>query len=241
MFIMVEIKDILLIERSQYLGGILNQCIHTGFGVNYFNEVLTGPEYAERVVEEFNAISGGDTIYSETDQFTHFGYGTVYTNWLDVIYNGNILAPSQNLPLTLRFDTRELLPGDQFADISLFSNDTNNVLPEFQVTLHVNEPNNDLALTQIVTPGSSIHPLAGRQIGVVVQNIGTLDAVNRQLNFSVPAAGYSENLIINQLPAGRDTLIFLNSQWAENTFTANRVSFSIDANDDNSENNTISG
>ncbi len=42
------VKDIFLLERDQYLGGILNQCVHTGFGLEYFKEVLTGPEYAER-------------------------------------------------------------------------------------------------------------------------------------------------------------------------------------------------
>lgn len=45
------VKDILLLERDQYLGGILNQCIHTGFGINYFKELLTGPEYADRFIE----------------------------------------------------------------------------------------------------------------------------------------------------------------------------------------------
>ncbi len=42
------VKDILLLERDQYLGGILNQCIHSGFGGQIFNEILTGPEYADR-------------------------------------------------------------------------------------------------------------------------------------------------------------------------------------------------
>lgn len=37
-----------LIERNNCLGGILNQCIHNGFGLHYFGEELTGPEYAER-------------------------------------------------------------------------------------------------------------------------------------------------------------------------------------------------
>jgi len=46
------IKDILLLERDQYLGGILNQCVHTGFGLEYFKEVLTGPEYAQRFIDE---------------------------------------------------------------------------------------------------------------------------------------------------------------------------------------------
>ena len=44
------VKDILLLERDKYLGGILPQCIHNGFGVQYFKEELTGPEYAGRFI-----------------------------------------------------------------------------------------------------------------------------------------------------------------------------------------------
>ena len=51
------VKDILLLERDQYLGGILNQCIHTGFGLNYFKEELTGPEYADRFTNKVAAIN----------------------------------------------------------------------------------------------------------------------------------------------------------------------------------------
>ena len=50
------VRDILLLERDQYLGGILNQCIHTGFGLDYFKEVLTGPEYAGRFIEKIKSI-----------------------------------------------------------------------------------------------------------------------------------------------------------------------------------------
>lgn len=46
------IKDILIIERDRELGGILNQCIHNGFGLHTFKEELTGPEYAARFVEQ---------------------------------------------------------------------------------------------------------------------------------------------------------------------------------------------
>lgn len=42
------VKNILIIERDSTLGGILNQCIHNGFGLHRFNEELTGPEYASR-------------------------------------------------------------------------------------------------------------------------------------------------------------------------------------------------
>lgn len=41
----------LIIERENCLGGILNQCIHNGFGLHYFQEELTGPEYAHRFIQ----------------------------------------------------------------------------------------------------------------------------------------------------------------------------------------------
>lgn len=43
-------KDVLLIERDRILGGILNQCIHDGFGLHEFKEALSGPEYAARFI-----------------------------------------------------------------------------------------------------------------------------------------------------------------------------------------------
>jgi NADPH-dependent 2,4-dienoyl-CoA reductase/sulfur reductase-like enzyme len=46
------IEDILIIEREKELGGILQQCIHNGFGLHYFGEELTGPEYAWRFAEQ---------------------------------------------------------------------------------------------------------------------------------------------------------------------------------------------
>lgn len=44
--------DILILERDKELGGILNQCIHNGFGLHTFKEELTGPEYASRYIKE---------------------------------------------------------------------------------------------------------------------------------------------------------------------------------------------
>jgi len=45
-------RDILIIEKNFYLGGILNQCIHNGFGINEFKEELTGPEFMARFTEQ---------------------------------------------------------------------------------------------------------------------------------------------------------------------------------------------
>ena len=45
-------RDILILEREDRLGCILNQCIHNGFGLHTFKEELTGPEYAQRFIDE---------------------------------------------------------------------------------------------------------------------------------------------------------------------------------------------
>ena len=46
------IEKVLILERDRELGGILNQCIHNGFGLHTFKEELTGPEYAQRFIDQ---------------------------------------------------------------------------------------------------------------------------------------------------------------------------------------------
>ena len=50
------ITDILILERDNELGGILNQCIHNGFGLHTFKEELTGPEYAGRFIDQVREL-----------------------------------------------------------------------------------------------------------------------------------------------------------------------------------------
>jgi len=57
--------DILIIDREVEAGGILNQCIHSGFGLHYFKEELTGPEYAERFIQNIRS----DNVDLLTDSY----------------------------------------------------------------------------------------------------------------------------------------------------------------------------
>lgn len=50
------VRDILIVEREKTLGGILRQCIHDGFGLTRFKEVLSGPEYAQRFIDEVERL-----------------------------------------------------------------------------------------------------------------------------------------------------------------------------------------
>ena len=51
------VDSILILERDTQLGGILNQCIHNGFGLHTFKEELTGPEYAQRFIDQIEELN----------------------------------------------------------------------------------------------------------------------------------------------------------------------------------------
>ena len=50
------VKNVVIIEREERLGGILNQCIHNGFGLTRFKEELTGPEYYSKFTKQVEEL-----------------------------------------------------------------------------------------------------------------------------------------------------------------------------------------
>ena len=64
-------KKILVIERDRELGGILQQCIHNGFGLHHFKEELTGPGYAGRCIEPGGYVDSNWKL-EKTASFLHF-------------------------------------------------------------------------------------------------------------------------------------------------------------------------
>ena len=95
-----------IVEREQHLGGILRQCIHPGFGLSHFKQELTGPEYAQRFIDQVRETditlfldsmvigidSGKDTGASSVDE----GAGTA------AVYTVTLMNPSGMLQLTGR-------------------------------------------------------------------------------------------------------------------------------------------
>ena len=65
-------RSILILERENRLGGILNQCIHNGFGLHTFQEELTGPEYAQRYADK---VYERDIEYKLDTMVMHIGQG----------------------------------------------------------------------------------------------------------------------------------------------------------------------
>lgn len=64
------VEDILVLERDHELGGILNQCIHNGFGLHLFQEELTGPAYAERFIDQLKGLGIAYRLNSMVLQLT---------------------------------------------------------------------------------------------------------------------------------------------------------------------------
>lgn len=95
-----------IVEREQHLGGILRQCIHPGFGLSHFKQELTGPEYAQRFIDQVRATdialfldsmvigidSGEDTGASSVDE----GAGTA------AVHTVTLMNPSGMMQLTGR-------------------------------------------------------------------------------------------------------------------------------------------
>jgi thioredoxin reductase len=109
------IKKILLLERHPRLGGILNQCIHVGFGLKYFKEELTGTEYAYRYKKKFEVTDTEVSISSFVHKLTPEKQVTF------VCPEGEFLISADHVVLAAgcRERTREMLttPGTRPAGI----------------------------------------------------------------------------------------------------------------------------
>jgi len=73
------VRSILVLEKDKEMGGILQQCIHSGFGVEMFKEDLTGPEYAERYIEKM-LLAGVEFRTHSLVTELHQDRTLVYTN-----------------------------------------------------------------------------------------------------------------------------------------------------------------
>ncbi len=109
-------KSVLIVERDDVLGGILNQCIHNGFGLHRFKEELTGPEYADRfikMVEEKQVTLLCDTMVLEVTPELE----VVTTNEADGLCRYK--AGAVVLCMGCRERTREaiVIPGDRPAGV----------------------------------------------------------------------------------------------------------------------------
>lgn len=71
------VRDIVILEREKQLGGILRQCIHDGFGLTRFGETLSGPEYAQRFIDE---VKGRGIPYLTNASVLNISPGKVVTS-----------------------------------------------------------------------------------------------------------------------------------------------------------------
>lgn len=89
------VDNILILERDRELGGILQQCIHNGFGLHIFNEELTGPQYAERFIEEVQALGIDyklDSMVMEISENRQIKYMNCKDGYVEIEARAIILA-----------------------------------------------------------------------------------------------------------------------------------------------------
>lgn len=87
-------EKVLIVERDSGLGGILQQCIHPGFGLHIFDEELTGPEYAHRFIEELESLDIDlklDTMVLNIDENSIYGVNK-HEGMCQIDYKSLVLA-----------------------------------------------------------------------------------------------------------------------------------------------------
>ena len=94
------VEKVVILERAETLGGILEQCIHTGFGLHYFGEELSGPEYAGRFIEQ---VENTDIdVYTDT-----MVLNVSDTNVVTAVNNKDGLLQFQAIAVVLAMGCRE--------------------------------------------------------------------------------------------------------------------------------------
>ena len=97
-----------IVEREQHLGGILRQCIHPGFGLSHFKQELTGPEYAQRFIDQVRATDIALFLDSmvlgiDSDEgATEGDPGTGKTAGATAVHTVTLMSPADMLQLTGR-------------------------------------------------------------------------------------------------------------------------------------------
>ena len=89
------IDDVVVLEREHRTGGILRQCIHDGFGLTRFGETLSGPEYAQRFVDQAEEL--GITCLTDTTVLSLEADRTVTASGYAVIYTAGVAQEYINL------------------------------------------------------------------------------------------------------------------------------------------------
>lgn len=86
-----------IVEREQHLGGILRQCIHPGFGLSHFKQELTGPEYAQRFIDQVHATNGALFLNSMV-----IGIDSGEPTGATAVHTVTLMSPAGMLQLTGR-------------------------------------------------------------------------------------------------------------------------------------------
>jgi NADPH-dependent 2,4-dienoyl-CoA reductase/sulfur reductase-like enzyme len=154
------LKRILLLERHPRLGGILNQCIHVGFGLRYFKEELTGTEYAARYKKLFQQAG----VEVKTSSFVHKISGRKEVTF--VCPEGELFVSADHVVLATgcRERTREMLtiPGTRPAGIFTAG------LAQEMVNIHG------------ILPGKNVVVIGSGDIGLIMARRMTLEGAKVQ-------------------------------------------------------------
>lgn len=153
------VSNIIILERAETLGGILEQCIHTGFGLHYFGEELSGPEYAAKfidLVEKTDIVVKTDTMVLDIDG----------TNVVTAVNKNDGLIKIQSKAIVLAMGCRERPRGA----LEIAGTRTSGIMTAGTAQKYVNLDG--------YMPGKNVVILGSGDIGLIMARRMTLEGAN---------------------------------------------------------------
>lgn len=173
------VENVMLLERHDYLGGVLPQCIHNGFGTQLYEKDYTGGEYA-RIWKEKTESSGVEVMLSTTV----LSVSHVETRWIVKCVNGNLGAKEMEADAVIiatgcreRTLPQMLIPGSRPAG----------VFTAGAAQLMMNMKN--------YLPGKSAVILGSGDIGLIMARRMTLEGINVRMILGQEATGLARNIV----------------------------------------------
>ena len=153
------VASVIILERAETLGGILEQCIHTGFGLHYFGEELSGPEYAAKfidLVEKTDIVVKTDTMVLDIDD----------TNVVTAVNKNDGLIKIQSKAIVLAMGCRERPRGA----LEIAGTRTSGIMTAGTAQKYVNLDG--------YMPGKNVVILGSGDIGLIMARRMTLEGAN---------------------------------------------------------------
>ena len=170
---------------------------------------LTHPIAFGLMVDNIIVSDNGATVFEDyaddMNSMNRLGFASDPASWIDIFSGGGLLLPGDSTEVTIMVKTRDLEPGEYYANITFTSNDTTQISPVIPITLHLQLPDHDVCVDNVWLPEKNLCVISEIPLGAIIRNCGLNDETNFNVIYSVYESGneiYRDSCVFDSLASG---------------------------------------